>query len=684
MKNIFTPDRVNYILRTYLPAWNYATRIEEIVRFCKETGTRHVMLFTDAQHIAWNQLTLNEARLEAANIVHAKQRLAEEDIRVGINSSYNQMMSRWDHRKHNNYDYWATYADGTCEHRVPCLLDPILDDYLRNYYTILAEIGPDYIYVDDDHRYMLNGQKNTWGCFCELHLRKFGEVTGKAWTRESLNVALLNNPDIRTLWIEFLGTRLVEIAGIIRTTIHAVNPAIKAGMMVPCIHPLPTIGHTIENMVRAFSPDGSPLVRPCIGPYNDHNRRQIIPGLFYLQFTTHLLGDNAEYTPEIETDPYTRFSKSMTTVRFHIVQGLLNRMNNPAISLCGYTGDSPFLESTYIDFLKNSRSYFNGVRKIAPAKGTGKGIQLIWDFDSAAKTPHAISSVSELYWPAFVLHDILGNTGFNCTYDESPIRFLAGDTAYALSEQRIAEILCSGLVLDATAARALAERGFADIIGVAPGDKITGFGGEECVSEKYFGTYTGNYIPLLAAPTDGIFNLNPAAGVKEISVIVDHDRTRIAPGIVLFENKSGGKIAVLPYKISSLDSNLRHFICYQRQYMFRRIFDWMSQEATPVFVEHPSDFAVQCWDDGKRLTCCLTNLSYDDADHIIIKLNGGVLFISDASFMTEDGNMAPLSLLAEDLSSSVETKWRIRKSCHIFTPFIIVIEKSNKNADNGL
>ena len=675
MKELFEQDRVNYILRTYLPTWNYEQRIEEIVRFCKETDTRHVMLFTDAQHIVWNQLTIEEAEHEAANIGRAMKRLAKENIRVGINSSYNQMQSRLDHRKHNAYDFWSTYADGSCEHRIPCLLDPKSDVYLRKFYAILAKVSPDYIYVDDDHRYMLTGQENTWGCFCDLHLRKFGEITGKSWTRKALNAALLNDQTVRSQWIDFLGKRLVEIAGIISGAVHAVNPEIEVGMMVPCVHTLPSMGHNITNMASAFKPVNKPLVRPCIGPYGDRDRRQIIPGLFYLEFIGHLLGDNAVYTPEIETTPFSRFSKSMTTVRFHITQALLNRMNNPAISLCGYSGDSPYFEPAFIDLLTKSRGFFEGVRANAPIRGSRKGIQLIWDFNAPKASTRNVDLVTDTYWPAFVVHDILGNSGFPCTYDESPIKLLVGDTAYALSDDRIVELLKSGLMLDAVAARALAERGFANQIGCCVGDAVEEFGAEECIDEKYFGQYVGNYIPLKGVPLKSVLTLKPSKDAVEISEIVNHDRQKIAPGVILFENASGGKITTLPYAIGPIDGDLRHFICYQRQFMFRRIFDWMNQESVPVFVEHPSDFAVQCWDDGKRLMCCISNLSYDDADHIIIKLNAGPLNIANASFIAEDGSVEPLSPFAEDLSSPGETRWRIKNNFHIFTPFIIIMNK---------
>ncbi|MEI7818411.1 MAG: hypothetical protein WCI45_14590, partial [Desulfuromonadales bacterium] len=257
----------------------------------------------------------------------------------------------------------------------------------------------------------------------------------------------------------------------------------------------------------------------------------------------------------------------------------------------------------------------------------------------------------------------------------SPIKLLVGDTAYALSDDRIVELLKSGLMLDAVAARALAERGFANQIGCCVGDAVEEFGAEECIDEKYFGQYVGNYIPLKGVPLKSVLTLKPSKDAVEISEIVNHDRKKIASGVILFENASGGKIATLPYAIGPIDSDLRHFICYQRQFMFRRIFDWMNPESVPVFVEHPSDFAVQCWDDGKRLMCCITNLSYDDAEHIVIKFNAGTLNIANAFYIAADGIVKPLSPFVEDLSSPGETIWRIKNNFHIFTPFIIIMNK---------
>ncbi len=674
-KDLFEPGQVNYILRTYLPYWRYEERIEEMIRFCRETGTRHVMLFTDAQHMVWNQLTLEEARREANNIKRAIKRLAEEGIRVGINSTYNMPKCRWDHRSHNDYDYWVTAADGSCEYKVPCLLDPKLEIYLKNFYTILAETGPEYIYIDDDHRYVLLGQKGIWGCFCELHLKKFGEITKTSWSREKLYEALLNDERIRKYWIEFLGKRLVEIGELIRKSVHAVNPDIVVGMMVPSVHPLPVMGHTIKNVLKALHPAEKPLVRPPIGPYSDRDRRQIIPGLFYLEFTGHLLGEDIQYTPEIETTPFTRFSKSMTVVRFHITQGILNRMNNPAISVCGYVGDSPYFEPAFVELLRDNRDYFEGVRRIAPERGTRKGIQFIWDFESAKKRPGRIKNVEELFWPAFTCHDILGNLGFPITYDESPVKFLAGDSVRAFSPERISEILRGGLVLDAYAAQALVDLGYEEFIGCKVGENVTGFGAEECISQEYCGDYVNTYIPLQRVRTDAVYKLVLKTGVEKITVITDNNREEIAPGVILFENRLGGKIAVLPYSILGVENDLRHFICYQRQYMLKKIFQWMSPGVVRVLVEYPADFAVQVWEDERKMTVCITNISYDVIDNITLRIFDSKVSPEKTYFLGDDGKLYPLKEHIKDISLADETRWEVNHTFTIFRPFIMLLEK---------
>ena len=41
--------------------------------------------------------------------------------------------------------------------------------------------------------------------------------------------------------------------------------------------------YDIKKTAKIFHPEGKALLRPCIGPYSDRDRLQIIPGLFYMQ-----------------------------------------------------------------------------------------------------------------------------------------------------------------------------------------------------------------------------------------------------------------------------------------------------------------------------------------------------------------------------------------------------------------
>ena len=678
MKPLFAPNRVNYILRTYIPHERYDERIAEIIRFCRETGTRHVMLFPDLHFIVWNQLGLDDARREAATMNRIKERLAVEGIRIGINSSYNQSACRWDHRGRLDYDYWATHADGTCDHTLPCLLDPKLETYLRGFYTILAEIGPDYIYVDDDHRYMLQGIRNTWGCACELHLKQFGERTGRAWTRDRLNETLCKDPDVHSVWIAFLGQRLVQLAGIIADTVHAVNPSIEVGMMEPSVHALPTMGHNLENMMRAFKPVRRPLVRPCIGPYFDINHGEIIPGLFYMEHAAHVLGDNPCYTPEVDFCTGSRFSKSMQVVRLHIMQGLLNRMNNPAISANSYSGDSPFLEPAVVPLLRDNRKYFEAVRKNAPERGTRKGIQFIWHFDSAQKAGRPIGSVTDLYWPAFTCHDIFGHLGFAVTYDESPVRFLAGESVRCLERDRIESMLRGGVILDINAARALQDMGFGDPLGCRIGGPLEGFAAEHLVAEDMCGPYTNTYIPLMFAATDSVFNLEPGPSARVLSRITDPDCRPLAPGLVIHQNPGGGKIALLPYALQAISptfGGMTHLVCYHRRHMLKAILDWMNPDVLPLWVEEPSLIAVQTWDNGKHLTACLINASFDPAESLTILLPGD-LSPEKACTINPRGRKTSLSgRITRTAMEGGKARWTLRVQLSAFDPFLLMLER---------
>ena len=677
MKNIFPENQVNYILRMYLPHWNYEAIRDEIIRFCKESGTEHVMLFTDAQHMVWNQLTIEEAKKEAANIARAIKDLGEHGIKVGINSSYNMVQSKFDHREHNSqYKHWVTHADGNCPHTSPCLLDPALKDYLTEFYGILASTDAEYIHVDDDHRYIDAGKANTYGCMCDLHISEFSKLTGKEWTRAALHYAVYHDPEVRREWAKFLKKGLEDIAEVIEKAVHNVNPEMRVGVMVPCLHALAAYDYELPKMLKLFQPTGKFLIRPCIGPYSDFDRNQIVPGLFYMGTINHIIGDAAEYTPEVETTPFSRMHKSITSIHFTISQGIINRMPNPAVSACGYVGNSPYFEPEIAKMLAKQRPFFESLLKIAPERGTKKGIGMKFSPHSVVASPVPRDSFVQLAWPSFTLHDFLSSNGLSVTYDDSDILFLAGDTVYALSEEEIMDYLKNKhLVLDAEAAQAFVARGYQEYIGCRVVETSDPVRAEYFSNPDYCGIYTGTYSPLKDTPLADIKKIVDTDSKAEIlSVITDHDMNVLSPAVTLFEHKLGKKVAVMNYALPAANPTRRHLICYQKQVQLQNLFRTLAPMTVPVTVTDPTCFMVQYFDDNKHAFVSFINPSYDVAEEITVTFADPDLDIANGVYIREDGEIRPLSEIAEQVG---ENQWKFRRFIPIFRIFAVQIPKKS-------
>ena len=117
---LFPHDSFHPVLRLYIPYWNEEHIRQEAIRYCRETGIRDILLFSDAQYLVWNQLSPQEIEREYGVWSRSIKAFRESGIRtVGINCSLMQMQSKADHRNHSDYDFWLTSADGSSQHNLP-------------------------------------------------------------------------------------------------------------------------------------------------------------------------------------------------------------------------------------------------------------------------------------------------------------------------------------------------------------------------------------------------------------------------------------------------------------------------------------------------------------------------------------------------------------------------------------
>ena len=499
---------------------------------------------------------------------------------------------------------------------------------------------------------------------CELHLEEFSEFSGVRWSRETLQHAIFNNQSVRRKWILFLRNRLEHLAEWIGKAVHAVNPEMPVGLMVPSLHSTTLYAYDLPAMARKFQPEGPLIMRPCIGGYSDRNRNWVIAGLFYMEQIGAIMGDGVQYTPEIETTPFTRFSKSMEVIRLHIAQGIVNRMFNPAISACGYVGNSPYFEPEIAKMLKRERKFFETLIRIAPKRGTRKGIGVKYHKDSAYNTPENHPLVSDYYLPAFAVQDALSNCGFCTTFDESPVTMLSGDSVYSFSGEEIRKMLSGNLILDAAAAKGLEHLGYLEFIGGSIREMDTHFGAEYYEDAVFCDMYAGLYQPLEDVPLEDVKKIvDLRQGAKVLTWLTNHNLEKIAPGMILFENKLGGKIAVMTFRIGPATVEFQHIVCYQKPTLLRNVLKWMDSRALPFYVEEPSCFYVQYFDDGSTVFVGFCNISYDVAEEAVLVFDDLALDVEHGVYLKEDGTLQPLTEIAEKVSNQ---KWKIRKQ---FTTF---------------
>ncbi len=664
-QQLFPSDEFSVVLRLYMPHWNEEAIRQETIRYCKEAGIRDILLFSDAQYLVWNQLSPEELEREYGVWCRSLKAFKEAGIRsVGMNCSLMQMQSKADHREHTNYDYWLTDADGTSLHNLPCPMDPKLNDFIDSFFSKVAASGVDYLYMDDDLRYMNNGRANGVGCFCPLHLAKFSELMGRQWSREELQQEILRDPELRRQWLRFNGERLEDLALRINKAAKKGNPDIRVGLMVPCVNGIALSGNDLLQTAKNIAGEDRILLRPCIGPYQDYNRKLVFAGLFHLEMIGKLFGAEAEYTPELESSPSTAVSKSATVMRLYMMQGALNRMNAPLFTAVGYCGDTPYLEPRYLQMLKETANFFKSVVKHAPEPSTRRGIGLLANPNSALNYDVPLQRISDMYFPACSIHDVIDSAGLPHTYEESPVTFICGIHADGLSDDKIRQLLAKGVFLDARAAEILVRRGFGALIGVEKIEQLPFAAGEICQHPEVFGSYTGSYMQPRVAAQGTIRRLYPADGAEAVTNFVDHDLQELYPAVIRYQNELGGRVAVLPYVISDLSDNvaLYHLVCHQRQKMFHSLVDWMDDQLVPFRLADGAEIVTQHWKEANRTVLVLTNFAYDVFDSYELKTS---LPLEKAFCIQDDGTERPLRWKDGVLSEQLKP----------FRPLMIVLEE---------
>jgi hypothetical protein len=121
--------------------------------------------------------------------------------------------------------------DGGVSKSCACPNTPEMRAYVQAMYELVAEAGPDFIWVDDDIRMHHHGV--AYGCFCPTCLGIFAKSAGRTYEREELMKAF-DAPDqgrLRELWVEQNIVSIESLLANVAAAIHKVDPKIATGLM---------------------------------------------------------------------------------------------------------------------------------------------------------------------------------------------------------------------------------------------------------------------------------------------------------------------------------------------------------------------------------------------------------------------------------------------------------------------
>jgi hypothetical protein len=191
---------------------------------------------------------------------------------------------------------------------------------------------------------------------------------------------------------------------------------------------------------------------------------------------------------------------------------------------------------------------------------------------------------------------------------------LSGDLIKYYTSSELERFLSEGCLLDASAAKKLAERGFSKLVGVVP---------EPITAKISAGEWMHGMDYPIRAFGGAQYKLVPADKNKlpeYLSEFRDTDYNqsvnvvKVCDGAALFVNEKGAKIVTVPFVIG--DSRIS--VVPERQNYMRRIFDLMG--VLPAWSCEPFDvyFRFGTLPNGKQDIAAVCNISYEPMEEVNI------------------------------------------------------------------
>jgi hypothetical protein len=530
-------------------------------------------------------------------------------------------------------------ADGSTNNRI-CPLDPDFKHHLRAVVQTVAATRPAFLLVDDDFRLFFGG----YGCFCPLHLAAFNQETGRHDDRDSL-LDVLQKTDaasrrIGDAWNAGLLNSLLALAREVRAGLDDIDPDLPCGYCGAVDGP-GTVS-LIAPIARVLGGKQPPVVRINNSWYLGNDAKGLLDRLYPTALQTEALraADISEILSESDTFPHNRYCTPARAINAHLIFSLLHGTTGAKLWVTRMGAYEPASGDAYRDMLTHNRKLYQELFRLLPT--------VCWDEPATPLPRQPVSPWNPadygkdrtVTWAA----NVCGHLGIPCRVgsggDTSAVAMLTGPEVAFFTDAELTAFLANGLLLDGSAAEQLCQRGFSEQLGVmvdAPADHPGDF--ERLLAHPVNGALAGQQIAL--ASFCGASNrrltvlapeVQPLSTVFRIPWYLSPDAVAVGPGLTLFENRLGGRVAVYAAALDFPGNLLAYLITLTFMNETRRaqligVLDWLNRTPLPAVALTDVDLYVRhgviAPEAGGGELLALFNLNLDPLPEFRLRLAAG-------------------------------------------------------------
>jgi hypothetical protein len=632
-----------YALRRTLPPWRWRENLDELKAACRQYELDEVIVKIDTGTFTHYQPSFEWLNDYQKILFAIRDELT--DIGVVYSLNPNVTLGHGDRGRnlkvsHPGVGFLVGHDGKECTD-CACPLSEGWRKYIAKQWRIYAETKPSVIWVEDDIR-LFNHFPVTYGCFCENHLAGFSSRIGETVTREKLVTALLapGKPHpLRAQWLDFIGESMVDVAGILENAVHSVSSGTHLGLMSSGPQNHCVEGRRWQDFSAALAGGKTLLSRPPLGSYQEAGLLPLAYTARSIQLTRHVLPEKTVEMTEVENYPYTQYHKSAAFTFFQTVVSVALGCDGVTFNIFDHCG-TPMSETPgLLEALGQGKPYLRALAKKCFPRGTLRGVGLLHqEKASYEKRLKEGESHSELACDSYGWLQPLNAMGFAATFEEEDVVALSGQAVRCLPEDKIRQLLSRGLLCDLSAAQTLQDLGYGKYLGVEV-RRIMPIYAEPLAAEHLthpdFGGSGQRYFSLAPHPktmTVGEVALQP--GAIELSRIIDPDLKRLYPGMSLFENELGGRVAVYPFDMNCAGPVYQH---PARQKHLSLVLAWLRQKPLPLFANTPYAAFPFRMDNEDTTVIGVFCLSHDAWERVPLEMGAEGKTVVGAEYLAPEG-----------------------------------------------